>query len=324
MAISPESRLGNGTSSEGSRREVAAALRAVEAGADADLDRLVRLAARIFNSPIAFIGVVDRGSVRYLARFGIDAEGGPADGSMCAETVATPDLTHLVVGDALKDARFCDGELVIGPVQARFFVGTPIVMRGQKFASLCVGDRLPRQDATAAQLAELADLAALAGSLFELKDEARVRARMAAELIKEEWRHALTLEAGKVGSWVWDLRTGEIVANEIFGQMFDISGPSLNADELFSRIDPADVAAVNQALRATFDQGVDYEVEFRVAATGRWLTGRGRVYQRDGAGKPLILMGVNIDVTEARQSAEQTRLLLRELNHRVKNTLAMI
>ena len=36
------------------------------------------------------------------------------------------------------------------------------------------------------------------------------------------------------------------------------------------------------------------------------------------------MMGVNIDVTDAREAAEQTRLLLRELNHRVKNTLAMI
>ena len=36
------------------------------------------------------------------------------------------------------------------------------------------------------------------------------------------------------------------------------------------------------------------------------------------------MMGVNIDVTEAREAADHTRLLLRELNHRVKNTLAMI
>jgi two-component sensor histidine kinase len=37
-----------------------------------------------------------------------------------------------------------------------------------------------------------------------------------------------------------------------------------------------------------------------------------------------MVIGVNSDITEAKQSAENTRLLLRELNHRVKNTLAMI
>jgi two-component sensor histidine kinase len=36
------------------------------------------------------------------------------------------------------------------------------------------------------------------------------------------------------------------------------------------------------------------------------------------------MMGINIDITEGRQAADQTRMLLRELNHRVKNTLAMI
>src|SRR6185312_13288449 len=81
---------------------------------------------------------------------------------------------------------------------------------------------------------------------------------------------------------------------------------------------------VDAALAATFEQGVDYAVEFRIRESGRWLIGRGRVYQRDAAGEPLIMMGVNIDVTEAREAAEQTRVLLRELNHRVKNTLAMI
>jgi two-component sensor histidine kinase len=85
-----------------------------------------------------------------------------------------------------------------------------------------------------------------------------------------------------------------------------------------------DIVEVEAALQRAFDEGVDYNVEFRIGATGRWLVGRGRVYQRDAAGKPLIIMGVNIDVTDAREAAEQTRVLLRELNHRVKNTLAMI
>jgi len=69
---------------------------------------------------------------------------------------------------------------------------------------------------------------------------------------------------------------------------------------------------------------VDYKAEARVASSGRWLTMRGRVYQRDAEGNPLVMMGASIDISESKQSAEHTRLLLRELNHRVKNTLAMI
>ena len=183
----------------------------------------------------------------------------------------------------------------------------------------------PREIIEESRLVALADLAALAGSLFELKGEATVRARVSADLMREEWRHALTLEAGKVGSWVWDLRSGEIVANEIFRQMIGLPNvKTLHANDLIASISSADVQGVNKALETTFEEGGDYAVEFRVASTGRWLIGRGRVYQRDGAGKPLVMMGVNIDVTEAREAADHTRLLLRELNHRVKNTLAMI
>jgi two-component sensor histidine kinase len=172
-------------------------------------------------------------------------------------------------------------------------------------------------------MGELVDLAGVVASLLELKHEARVRARTADELIREEWRHALTLEAGKVGSYVWDIPTGDVIANDIMRRMYGFDPVKrLVVDEFFDAIDPADLPVVQAAIDATFEEGVDYIAEFRVRS-GRWLSGRGRVYQRDPNGRPLVMMGVNIDITEARQAADRTRHLLRELNHRVKNTLAM-
>jgi two-component sensor histidine kinase len=307
------------------RRATVQALRDARAGPDAELARLVRIAAQLFGAPMAALGLVEDGHVWYYARQGVEAEDGVADSSPWATVVTTSDIASLVVPDASTDSRFADDALVAGPPRGRFFAGVPVSVHGQKIGALGVLSPEANVPAGAERIGALADLAALAGALFELKDEARVRARMAAELIKEEWRHALTLEAGKVGSWVWDLRTGDIVCNDIFRQMFglDVSKP-LHSEDLISTIEAGDVPGVNAALAATFEKGVDYAVEFRVAASGRWLIGRGRVYQRDAAGKPLVMMGVNIDVTDAREAAEQTRVLLRELNHRVKNTLAMI
>jgi two-component sensor histidine kinase/GAF domain-containing protein len=309
------------------RRDLIDALRKADSGPDIDFERLTRMLARSFDVPAAFVSLIDRDKVWFYSRFALEVEEASRDHSFCVATVETPDLIYLAVPDARADERFAKGTLVAEAPFARFLIGAPIVVHGQKIGALCAMSPEPRPGEAGgpAQLAELADLAALAGSLFELKDEARIRARMAAELIKEEWRHALTLEAGKVGSWVWDLRTGEMICNDIFRQMFALhQSRILHVEDLMATIEPADIGGVNAALAATFEQGIDYSVEFRVASSGRWLIGRGRVYQRDAAGKPLIMMGVNIDVTEARESAEQTRLLLRELNHRVKNTLAMI
>ena len=307
------------------RRAMINSVREADTGNDQDFGRVVRAAARLFDAPAAAIALLDDDQLWLYARFGLEAEILPAASSPLAKIVTTADLTSLVVPDVAADAAYAGAPLAAPPTHMRFYAGVPLVVRGQKIGALGVMSPRPDSPVDPEQLASLGDLAALAGSLFELKDEARVRARMAAELVKEEWRHALTLEAGKVGSWVWDLRTGDIVANDIFRRMFAIdSNAPLHVSDLMQAIDAADIAGVDAALAATFEQGVDYAVEFRVRESGRWLIGRGRVYQRDATGEPLIMMGVNIDVTDAREAAEQTRLLLRELNHRVKNTLAMI
>ena len=46
--------------------------------------------------------------------------------------------------------------------------------------------------------------------------------------------------------------------------------------------------------------------------------------EHDAAGRAALMFGVNYDITERKASEERQRLLLRELNHRVKNTLATV
>ncbi len=307
------------------RRATISALREGDLGADQDLQRLARLSAQTFAAPMGAIALLDQDSLWFCARHGFAVQEMAIEASPWASVVTSADMDNLIVADAAADERFASGVLVTGPLGMRFYAGVPVLVHGQKIGAIGVMAPVAAIEVHEGAMAALADLARLAGAIFELKEEARVKARMAADLIREEWRHALTLEAGKVGSWVWDLRSGEIVGNEIFRRMFGFDDrEALRADDMMAAIDAADIENVNAGLRATFDDGVDYGVEFRVAGTGRWLIGRGRVYQRDAAGKPLVMMGVNIDVTDAREAAEQTRLLLRELNHRVKNTLAMI
>jgi two-component sensor histidine kinase len=311
---------------EGLRRATIDALKAAAGGRrDDDFQRLLGIAARAFGPPAtAAIVLVEGGQLWFCARQGEGPETLPAAGSPWADLVNTPDAESLIVDDLPADARD-GGRGGTGVAGGRFFCGVPVFVHGLRVGALGVVSPRPGVAAGPGQLATLADLARLAGSLFELKDEARVRARMAADLVKEEWRHALTLEARKVGSWVWDMRTGEVTSNDLFRRMLGLDpNRALHIDDVMGRVMPADRAAVDAAVAATVEQGVDYAVEFRAGEQARWLIGRGRVYQRDAAGKPLVMMGVNIDVTEARESAEQMRLLLRELNHRVKNTLAMI
>lgn len=305
-------------------------LRAVEApdgSNDADFDRLSRVAAQMLGVDIALISLVDQDRLWFTSCVGLPTPSETeTDVSFCAHTIALPAADDvLVVLDAAADPRFQANPLVTGWPGICFYAGASIKIDGQKIGSICVIDTEPRQATQPGLEQQLVDLAHLAASLFELKKEARVRARTAAALMREEWRHALTLEAGKVGSWVWDVGTGEVTCNDMFRRMFDLPETGMiSFDHVLMALDESDRAAFEDAIHASFTDGVDLNTEARSATSGRWLTMRGRVYQRDADGKPLVMMGAAIDVSESKHSAEHTRLLLRELNHRVKNTLAMI
>jgi two-component sensor histidine kinase len=293
--------------------------------ADGDFDRLTRLAARLFDSKFALVTLLDAERQYFKSCFGVDGvTGSEIESSFCAFAIADP-ADHFVVLDLQADARFKDNRFVTGWPGVRFYAGAPLIVRGQRLGTLCVLDVDPRTDVPAQLIADLVDLAASVATLIELKDEARVRARTTADLIREQWRHALTLEAGRVGSWVLNLQTSLVTCNDTFRQMYGLPevGP-VHVEEVFSALEPEGRPLIQAALEKAMAEHSDYAEEMLVARTDRWLLTRGRVYERSPDGTPLVMMGVSLDITEAKLSGQRTRLLLRELNHRVKNTLAQI
>ena len=72
-----------------------------------------------------------------------------------------------------------------------------------------------------------------------------------------------------------------------------------------------------------------YDVEYRVRQLDggwRWLSAWGLVeFEGDGLGrKPVAIAGASRDLTKLKQAEEMQALLLNELNHRIKNTLATV
>ncbi|WP_172123916.1 MULTISPECIES: HWE histidine kinase domain-containing protein [unclassified Devosia] len=293
---------------------------------DADFDRLTRIAARVFGAKFALLPLLDAERQWFRSCFGVDdLQGSEVEASFCAYTLAEPGSEPLIVLDTAADPRFENNRFVVGSPKVRFYAGAPVVVRGQRLGSLCVLDTQPRSEVDPDQLAQLVDLAGVVSSLLSLKDEARVRARTAAALIREEWRHALTLEAGKVGSWVWDVPSGEITCNDTFRRMYGLpDNEAIDAQQVLDALHANDQERLREEIKGSLEEGADFNVEARSADATRWLAMRGRVYQRDADGRPLVLMGASTDISENKLSADNTRLLLRELNHRVKNTLAMI
>ncbi len=69
----------------------------------------------------------------------------------------------------------------------------------------------------------------------------------------------------------------------------------------------------------------DYAFRIRRADTGeqRWIAARGEVV-RNAEGRPVLVRGINQDITERRRSEERQMLLAREVDHRAKNALAVV
>lgn len=293
---------------------------------DADFGRLTTLAAAAFGAPVALLSLVDAERQRFPTRVGVEDRETPVSLSFCAHAIAAGNEV-MVIPDATADSRFAGNALVTGPHNVRFYIGAPLVVDGERIGTLCVLDRVPRAEPAAQPIEQLKLLAGLASSLFALKEGTRSGAMAQMALDREEKRRAVALEAASLSSWIWDVRTGRVECDASLPVLFAMPAANqMRVRKFFLAIDRRDVRQADAKFRQTLEISDDYFGEYRVrnVEPTRWLAARGRVIERDAEGRPLLVFGVNYDITERKTGEERQRLLLRELNHRVKNTLATV
>lgn len=131
-------------------------------------DRLTRLAATHFGTPIALISLVDDSRQWFKACYGLDLRQTSRSLSFCAHALGGTEV--LVVPDARQDVRFHDNVLVTGAPFIRFYAGAPLLTPdGHALGTLCVISPEPRDDFNEAERATLQDLAALVMDELELR-----------------------------------------------------------------------------------------------------------------------------------------------------------
>jgi PAS domain S-box-containing protein len=158
-----------------------------------------------------------------------------------------------------------------------------------------------------------------------------VTGRVAAEAARRESEERLDLaiRARGLGIFDWHVPSGKVIWSEQEERIFGLEPGTFESDisGWASRVLPEDLARMQAAIsEAMADKQRDMDFEFRIRrADGevRHLEGSARfLYAEDGT--PLRMVGVNIDVTARKRAEEEQRLLVNELNHRVKNTLATV
>ena len=155
----------------------------------------------------------------------------------------------------------------------------------------------------------------LAGLVFLLvsgRSRAEAVARtMTEDLSLEKARLSAILEGTRVGTWEWNIQTGETVFNE---EWANIVGYKLEELEPISIVTwaslthPDDLQKSDKLLKQYFaGETPFYEYEARMRhKDGHWIwvLDRGKVGKWDEAGKPLIMYGTHQDITRARLELE--------------------
>ena len=91
---------------------------------DPMFDRFTSLAKRLFNVPIALITVLDRDTFWIKSNVGLTGLTElPASESFCKYTVMDQSPDVFCVEDVMKDERFRNNPMVLGPPYARFYAG---------------------------------------------------------------------------------------------------------------------------------------------------------------------------------------------------------
>ena len=136
---------------------------------DEALHRVTAMAARLFSAPISIVSVVDHDRTWFRSHYGPEVDQIARDVDLRTATIAHTE--PVIIENGQRDPRSQDSHLVTGPLGLRFYVGVPLKRNdGQTIGTLSVLDFTPRT-ATATEVANLQDLAALVVAQLEARHE---------------------------------------------------------------------------------------------------------------------------------------------------------
>lgn len=157
----------------------------------------------------------------------------------------------------------------------------------------------------------------------EMEDE--VERRML-DLSASETRMRFILDSANMGVWTLDLPTKRLIASQHCKANFGRAPRDpFSYEDLQKAVDPRDIERWRHVVNTAIEEGSEFKIEYRIITPDneeRWVEVRGRV-DLDMTDQPATMAGISLDITERRQAEEHRKLLSRELNHRVQNSLAM-
>jgi EAL domain-containing protein (putative c-di-GMP-specific phosphodiesterase class I) len=150
---------------EAGRLEALRQLELLDTAPSEAYDRITRMAAQLFQLPIAAVSLTDTDRQWFKSKVGVAHDQIPRLKAPCAQVAESGEV--LAVADLLEDACFRDSPLAESGI--RFYMGAPLVTRsGHCLGAMCVLGLEPRAVSEADRMA-LQDLAAMVMAQVELQ-----------------------------------------------------------------------------------------------------------------------------------------------------------
>lgn len=161
----------------------------------------------------------------------------------------------------------------------------------------------------------------IVGTHFDLTE----RKRYEQNLKFNEERYRLALDAARMGSYHWNVSTGEAVLSDMCRRIFGFPPDSpVSYDNWLASIIPEDRDATDQAARSAMENRSNFDTEFRILRSDgsvRWISSKGKFFYGED-GSALRMEGVVSDISEhklAKDALIKTQYILTE-SQRIAHT----
>ncbi|MEG4960790.1 MULTISPECIES: PAS domain S-box protein [unclassified Microcoleus] len=129
--------------------------------------------------------------------------------------------------------------------------------------------------------------------------------RVEAELKKNQERLQIAQQAGKIGTFEWNVQTDDLACTPELEALYGLPPGALDSYQSWAQmLHPDDRAVTEQQVKAAGASGEELNIEFRICRPDKsvgWIACRAKVFP-DDRGLPWRTIGVNVDITDRKQA----------------------
>jgi len=245
-----------------------------------------------------------------------------------------------VLGDSLPSRTYALRDRVIAEKKVLHVPEEPIPPRSENPSAFWDVTFFPLVDevhGAAGVLTFAIDVSARVRARMDAEERAEIERARAEEASFHRARLALAVDATSLGIWEWNVETGETIWSEAQKAIWGLPADQpVTYEQWRDSIHPDDRETVLGRLTHTLDpsSGGDQRLEHRIVRPSgavRWISSHGRMIYDERTGRPLRLIGTALDITRNKRNEEELHqalasreILIREVNHRVKNSLQLV